>query len=45
MHGRDIFTLYCSVNKEEGKIRNQYNQITFLTQGTVWESDTYTEGL
>ena len=25
--------------EEEGKVRNQYNQVPYLTQDTVWEGD------
>ena len=28
-----------SKGKEEGKIRNRYNQVPHLTQDTTWESD------
>ena len=27
---------------KKAKIRNQYNQVPHLTQGTIWESDTTT---
>ena len=34
-----VFYLFYEYKNKMAKIRNQYNQVSHLTRGTIWESD------